>query len=487
MVDFEPKSYEDFDPERRPSLGEALLPIIGMIAFLAFGIIYLGLDAQMPLLWGIAFIGLIARYHWGYSWDEMFDGITNSIVMGMGAIFILFVIYMLIASWIDAGTIPYIMYWGLEVLTPAVFLPLAAILSFVIAFAVGSSWTTAGSLGIALVGIGAGLGVPEAATAGAILSGVYMGDKQSPLSDTTLLASGVSNVDLWDHVRGMAPNTIIIGTISVVLYAVIGLMADTGTAEGAAGDVAEIQGALAGTYELSFIVLIPLIITFGLALTGYPALPALGAGVFAGAGISVLVQGRGFGEAWEIIHFGTAPETGVELVNELLATGGLDGSIWVITIVFGALSIGGLLEVTGVLAVLAHNTAKAVRGIGTATLATAVGPIAMNILTADQYMSIVVPGMTFRDLHDEYDLDGTTLSRTLEETGTVSEAMIPWNSGGVFMAAALGVPVVSYLPYFFVGLLSPILVVLMGFTGWKMYMKDPEEPTEAGQPAEATA
>ncbi|SFC61889.1 Na+:H+ antiporter, NhaC family [Halobiforma haloterrestris] len=485
MVDFEPKSYEDFDPERRPSFGEALLPIAGMITFLAVGIVYLGLDAQMPLLWGIAFIGLIARYRWGYSWDELFDGISNSIVMGLGAIFILFVIYMLIASWIDAGTIPFIMYWGLEFLTPSVFVPLAALLSFVVATAVGSSWTTAGSLGIALVGIGAGLGIPEPLTAGAILSGVYMGDKQSPLSDTTLLASGVSNVDLWDHVRGMFPNTIIIGVVSLVLYTILGLTADTSSGGDAAGQVAEIQGALAGTYELSILVLVPLIITFGFAIAGYPALPALGAGVFSGAAVSIVIQGRGLAEAWDIIHYGTGPETGVELVNELLASGGLNGSIWVITIVFGALSIGGLLEITGVLAVLAHNTAKAVRGVGSATLATAIGPLLMNVLTADQYMSIVVPGMTFRDLHDEYDLDGTSLSRTLEETGTVSEAMIPWNSGGVFMSAALGVPVLSYLPYFFVGLLSPILVVIMGFTGWKMYMKEPEEPTE--QPVEAVA
>ncbi|MCF2164971.1 MULTISPECIES: Na+/H+ antiporter NhaC family protein [Halobacterium] len=478
MADFEPKSYEDFDPEQRPSLGEALLPIAGMITFLAIGIVYLDLGAQMPLLWGIAFIGLIARYSWGYSWDELFDGISNSIVMGLGAIFILFIIYMLISSLVDAGTIPFIMYWGLDLLSPSVFVPITAVLSFVVATAIGSSWTTAGSLGLALVGIGSGLGIPEPLTAGAILSGAYMGDKQSPLSDTTLLASGVSNVDLWDHVRGMFPNTIIVGVISLALYTVLGLTTETGGAAGAVGRVAEIQGALAGSYELSVLVLLPLVITFGLAIAGYPALPSLGAGVFSGAAVSILVQGRGFAEAWQIIYSGTDPSTSVDLVTALLQTGGLEGSIGVVTIVFGALSIGGLLEATGVLAVLARNTAKAVGSIGGATLATAVGPLMMNVLTADQYMSIVVPGMTFRDLNDEYDLDGTSLSRTLEETGTVSEPMIPWNSGGVFMSATLGVPVLSYLPYYFVGILSPILVVIMGFTGWKMYMKDPEESPE---------
>lgn len=163
---------------------------------------------------------------------------------------------MLIASWVDAGTIPFIMYWGLEFLTPAVFVPLAALLSFVVATAIGSSWTTAGSLGIALVGIGSGLGIPAPLTAGAILSGVYMGDKQSPLSDTTLLASGVSDVDLWDHVRGMFPNTIIVGVISLALYAVLGLMAETGGTGGTGAEVAQIQGGLAGTYTLSVLVLL---------------------------------------------------------------------------------------------------------------------------------------------------------------------------------------------------------------------------------------
>lgn len=465
MVEFEPRSYEDFDPEKRPSFGQALLPIAGMITFLAVGIVLLGLDAQMPLLWGIAFTGVIARYGWGYTWDELFDGISNSIVMGLGAIFILFIIYMLIASWVDAGTIPFIMYWGLEFLTPAVFVPLAALLSFVVATAIGSSWTTAGSLGIALVGIGSGLGIPAPLTAGAILSGVYMGDKQSPLSDTTLLASGVSDVDLWDHVRGMFPNTIIVGVISLALYAVLGLMAETGGTGGTGAEVAQIQGGLAGTYTLSVLVLLPLVITFGLAIKGYPALPSLGAGVFSAAGVSILIQGRGFAEAWQIIYSGTGPKTGVDLVNNLLSTGGLEGSIWVITIVFGALSIGGILEATGVLSVIAHNTAKAVDSVGGATLVTALGPLVINALTADQYMSIVIPGMTFRDLNDEYDLDGTSLSRTLEETGTVSEPMIPWNSGGVFMASALGVPVLSYLPYYFVGILSPILSTSQSILG----------------------
>lgn len=484
MVEYTPKSYEDFDPERRLSVVEAAIPVAGMIGFLAVGIIHLGLDPQMPLLFAIAFTGVIAKYHWGYSWDELYEGISNSILMGLSAIFILFIIYMLISAWINAGTIPWIMYWGLEFMTPKIFLPFAAILSFIVAFSIGSSWTTAGSLGIALVGIGAGLNIPEPMTAGAILSGVYMGDKQSPLSDTTLLASGTTNTDLMEHVYAMLPGTIIVGVVSIVVYGALGLQAGGSVPT---GQIAEIQGALSGTYALTPLVLLPMIITFALALYGYPALPSLSAGIFAGAGIAIFTQGVGFSAAWNAIHYGTGPETGVEMVTGLLSSGGLNGSIWTVTIVFAALSLGGLLEVTGILATIAHGVSQAVSSIAGVTAATAAGPITLNLLTGDQYMAIVVPGMTFRDLYDEYDLESKNLSRALEASGTVTSAMIPWNSGGVFMASALGVSTVAYAPYYIVGYLSPIVLVLMGITGWNIYRKEPTpadgEPTPEGTSA----
>ncbi|APW96878.1 Na+/H+ antiporter NhaC [Halobiforma lacisalsi AJ5] len=480
-LDFRPKTYDEIPEDKQPSLGEALVPIVGMLLFLSAGMIWLEMDPQIPLLWGIAFAGLFGRYYFGYTWSDLYDGISRSVVTGLQAILILFVIYMLIASWIDSGTIPTLMYYGLEFLSPEIFLPFTVVLSAIVAFAIGSSWTTAGTLGVAMIGIGSGLGIPEAMTAGAVLSGAYTGDKNSPLSDTTNLAAAVTNTELMDHIRAMRPGTLIAFGISLVLFIFLGLDASGSVP---ADRVAEIQGGLAGSYAISPLTFLPLVLTFALAFYGFPALPSLGAGIFAGVGVATTVQGVGFAAAWETVHYGTSPETGVELTNELLASGGLNGSMWVISIVVAALALGGILQETGVLAAIAHYIGRAVSSVAGLTAGTAAGTIAMNFLAAEQYMAIVVPGMTLQNLYDDYNLESRNLSRAVEAAGTTTSAFVPWGSGGVFMASALGVPVIEYAPYYFFGIISPLVLVLMGATGWRMFYK---EGPEQEAPAEEVA
>jgi NhaC family Na+:H+ antiporter len=401
-LDFEPLTYEELSPERRPKLAQALVPVLGVVVFLGIGSGYLGLAPHAPLLWSIVLTGLVATYWMGLSWEDVYDGLAKGLVMGLQALLILFTIYALIATWVSSGTIPGLMYYGLSVLTPEVFLPVTAVLAAAVAFSIGSSWTTAGTLGVAFIGIGSGLGIPEPMTAGAILSGAYAGDKQSPLSDTTNFAAAVTNTDLYDHIRAMRWGTLLALGISLVLYAMLGLRAGGAIP---AGQVEGIQSALAGTYDLSPLVFLPLVVTFGLALYGYPALPSLVAGVFAGAFTTVLLQGQSFVAAWEVFLNGTEPRTGMELVNDLLAAGGLSGSAWTITVVMAALALGGLLEDVGVLAVLAHHLAVSIRSRSGLVVSTGVGAFVVNALSAQQYMSIVVPGMSLRNLYDEYDLD----------------------------------------------------------------------------------
>ncbi|MFB6224717.1 MAG: Na+/H+ antiporter NhaC [Haloarcula sp.] len=472
MVEFEPRLFDDIDPAERPSLGAALVPIAGMIVFLSVGLIAFDLDPQFPLFWGIAFTGLFARYHLGLTWEDLYDGISSSILMGMKVILIMFTVYALIASWIQAGTIPSLMYFGLELFTPEVFLPVAAVLGAVISFAVGSSWTTAGTLGVALIGIGSGLGIPAPMTAGAVLSGAYTGDKQSPLSDTTNLAAGVTDTDLYEHINAMRAGTLVAFAISVILYAVLGLRASGNIP---AGRVESIQTAIQSTYVVSPVVFVPLVLTFGLALYGIPALPTLGTGVFAGVATSMAVQGTGFGAAWAAAQSGTAPETGMELVNGLLESGGLTGGAWIVTIAIAALSLGGLLERAGVLAVLAHHLGRLCHNVASLTGVTAVSAVSMNVLAAEQYVSIVVPGMTLGNLYNEQGLKSKNLSRAIEASGTTTSALIPWSSGGLFMAGTLGVPTLEYAPYYFFGFLSPLVLLLMGLTGWRIAYKDRTE------------
>ncbi|MGB9932822.1 Na+/H+ antiporter NhaC [Haloarcula amylolytica] len=488
MVEFEPRLFDDIDPAERPSLGAALVPIAGMIAFLSVGLIAFDLDPQFPLFWGIAFTGLFARYHLGLSWAELYDGIASSLLMGMRVILIMFTVYALIASWIQAGTIPSLMYFGLELFTPTVFLPVAAILSAIISFAVGSSWTTAGTLGVALIGIGSGLGISEPMTAGAILSGAYTGDKQSPLSDTTNLAAAVTDTDLYDHINAMRAGTLAAFAIAVLLYAGLGLRAAGAIP---ADRVASIQTAIESTYVVSPLVFLPVVVTFGLALRGIPALPTLGTGVFAGVATSMLVQGTGFGAAWSAAQSGTAPETGMELVNGLLESGGLTGGAWIVTIAIAALALGGLLERAGVLAVLSYHLGRLCHNVASLTGVTAVSAVSMNILAAEQYVSIVVPGMTLGNLYNEQGLKSQNLSRAIEASGTTTSALIPWSSGGLFMAGTLGVPTLEYAPYYFFGFLSPLVLLFMGVTGWQIVYADRTDaestPGQSGSAGSVTA
>ena len=457
-----PRTYDDFDPDRRPSLGEALVPMLVVVASLGVGSGLLGLAPHGPLLWSISIVGLFVRYRLGYEWPDIYDAAEGGLRMGLQAVLILFVIYGLIATWTSAGTIPGLMYYGLGLLSPAVFLPVTAVLAAVVAFAIGSSWTTVGTLGVAFIGIGSGLGVPAPMTAGAIVSGAYAGDKQSPLSDTTNLAAAVTNTPLYDHIDAMRTGTAAAFGLSVVGYAALGLRAVTG----AGGDTATITDPLASTYALGPLVFLPLVVTFGLALRGYPALPSLLAGVFAGVGTTILAQGASFTRAWEVFLNGTAPETGSEMVNGLLATGGISGSAWTISVVVAALTLGGLLEGTGVLATLAHRLADVVWSGGSLVAGTGVAALVTNAFSAQQYMSIVVPGVSLRGLYDDYGLDSRDLSRAVEAAGTPTGPLFPWHAGAVFMASALGFTSSwQFVPYYFFGPLSVLALFVMAATG----------------------
>jgi NhaC family Na+:H+ antiporter len=465
MSDHAPLAYEDIDEARRPSLVEALAPVAAVVVALGVGSGYLGLAPHAPLLWSIAFAGLFARYRLGYDWDGVYDAAAAGLRMGLQAVLILFVIYGLIATWISAGTIPGLMYYGLGALTPVVFLPVTAVLAGVVAFAIGSSWTTVGTLGVAFVGIGEGLGVPLAMTAGAIVSGAYAGDKQSPLSDTTNLAAAVTNTDLYDHIRGMRVGTAIAFGLSVLAYAALGVFA----VEGGNTNIAAIVGPLADSYALSPLVFLPLAVTFGLAVRGYPALPSLVAGVFAGALTAVLVQGVGFTAAWNVFLNGTDPATGSDLVDGLLASGGVSGSAWTISVVVAALSLGGLLEHTGILPTLTHHLTQAVWSPGSLVAGTGAAALVTNAFSAQQYMSIVVPGVSLRNLYDEYGLDDRDLSRAVEAAGTPTGPLFPWHAGAVFMTGALytaeGAISWWWAPYYFFGILSPLVLFAMAFSG----------------------
>ncbi|MFD1525680.1 arginine/ornithine antiporter ArcD, partial [Halolamina salina] len=476
-------STTDSSLDVSPTLEQALVPTLGVVVFLGVGSGLLGMAPHAPLLWSVVFAALVGRYWIGVGYADLADGVEHGLRMGLQAILILFTIYALIATWISAGTIPGLMHYGLGILTPKTFLPATAILAAIVAFSIGSSWTTAGTLGVAFAGIGSGLGIPVPMTAGAVLSGAYAGDKQSPLSDTTNLAAAVTDTELYDHILSMRLGTAIAFGLSVLLYGALGLRAGGAIP---VGRVTEIRGALVGTYELGPLVFVPLLVTFALAIRGIPALASLVAGVFAGVGTTVLVQGRPFTDAWAVFLNGTAPETGVTLVNDLLASGGLSGSAWTISVVVLALSLGGLLDRLGVLSRLASGLTGAITGQRSLVIGTGISAFFVNAFSAQQYMSIVVPGMTLRELFEEHDLDSSVLSRAIESVGTPTGALLPWHAGGVFMSGVFGLQnqtffiFTEYAPYYFFAFFSPAVLVVLTLAGVGLNSEPPRGGADAG-------
>ncbi len=468
-------------PNIKPSLGQALIPIIFLIVALFVAIVVLeDIDPHIPLLISAAVAALVAIFL-GYSWNTIEDGIFKGIMLAMQAIVILMIVGTLIGSWIEGGVVPTMIYYGLQILSPQIFLVAAAIISTVVALFVGSSWSTAGTIGIALIGIGEGLGVPNAMTAGAIISGAYVGDKMSPLSDTTNLAPGTTgDVNLFDHIRHMLYVTVPAYIISIILFALLGLQfADQELDE---GELTTITDTLAEYFTISPLMLIPVLFVLILIGLRVPPIPGLLGGSILGGIFAFAFQGAGLEEIITSMHYGFVMDSGVEAVDELLTEGGLDGMMWTISLIFVALSLGGILERARFLEVILESILKVAKTVASLSFATHITSILVNLVTADQYLAIVLTARMYRDAFKEMGSHPKNLSRIVESSGTITSPLIPWNTCGAFMYGALGVNPFAYLPYAFFNLIALLISIIYGLTGITMtkWEGDPSDNTETG-------
>ncbi|MBT9156488.1 MAG: Malate-2H(+)/Na(+)-lactate antiporter [Firmicutes bacterium] len=357
-------------------------------------------------------------------------------------------------------------YYGLQILSPSIFLVATFFICCVVSLATGTSWGTAGTVGIALTGIGIGLDVPPGMVAGAVVSGAYFGDKISPLSDTTNLAPAVAGSSLFAHVKHMLYATIPALVISAVLYGVLGLRF-----AGRALDAERINvilNALRDNFAISPWLLIPPLVVIGLIALKVPALPGLITGSVVGGLFAAVFQRATVGAIISAAHYGFEIDSGVEAVDRLLNRGGLDKMMWTVALIICALVFGGVLEKTGMLEAVGKKMFAAAKSTGSLVLSTVLACLGTNILAADQYLAIVLPGRLFKDEYAKRDLAPKNLSRALEGAGTVTSALIPWNTCGAFMAATLGVAPQVYLPFAFFNLLVPVINVIYGYTGFSM-------------------
>ena len=460
--------------KKEATLGISLIPVLVIMVALAYAIIVMGADPHIPILIGAAVGALIAVYNLGFTWEEVEKGIIDSIGSVMQAILILAVIGMLIGTWIGGGIVPTLIYYGLQILSPTFFLITALLLCSVVSLATGSSWTTAGTVGVALIGIAQGLGISPALAAGCIVSGAYFGDKMSPLSDTTNLAPAMAGATLFDHIRHMMYTTGLSYGIAAIIYILLGLQY-----RGKAIDAAEIQGiltAIESIYVINPLFLLVPVVTIAAVAMKIPAIPGLLLGVLLG-GVCMLFQGSGDpASIVDAIHYGVGASSGHEMVDELLSGGGMDSMMWTISLIMCALTFGGVLESTGMMATIANKLLQFAKNTGSLILVTVLSCLFVNVLCADQYLGIALPGKMFKDVYAERGLAPRNLSRTLEDSGTVTSALVPWNTCGATMAEFLGVATFAYAPFAFFNVLSPIVSVIYGFTGFSI-MTIEEDPT----------
>ncbi len=463
-------------PKKQATLGLALIPILSLIAFLFFGLTVFGADVHIPILAAAVVAAIVAVFGLGFKWEELEEGIVDTIKMSMGAILILMVIGSVIGTWILSGVVPTMIYYGLKLLSPAIFLVAAAIICAIVSLSTGSSWTTAGTVGVALIGVGGGMGMPLGLVAGAIISGAYFGDKMSPLSDTTNLAPAVAGATLFDHIRHMLFTTGPSLLIALVLYGIIGMRYASGSVD-TEGIQVILQG-LEANFNLSPILLVAPLLVIGMVVKRTPALPGLMGGVLIGGVFAWIFQGSGLGSIIDAAHYGYYSESGIAAIDDLLSKGGLDSMMWTVSLILIAMTFGGIMEKSGMLKAVADQILKFATNVGNLVLATILTVIFMNLVAGDQYLAIVIPGRMYKEIYDEMGLHPKNLSRVLEDSGTLTSPLVPWNSCGLFMSSTLGVATIAYLPFAFLNLINPLVSIFYGYTGITMEKIDPEA-TEA--------
>lgn len=466
--------------KKRPTLFQALIPVIFLSALISINVFVFRDDSlsgsnQIVLILSAAVAAIIA-IRLGHSWLDLRAGIVKSIGSAMTAILILLMIGSLAGTWLLGGIVPAMIYYGLQILNPTIFLLAACAVSAIVSLATGSSWSTVATLGIALLGIGKALGIPEGMIGGAIISGAYFGDKMSPLSDTTNLAPAMAGTDLFTHIRYMAWTTIPSISIALIIFFILGFR--NNSAENAI-HIESVLESLKSTFYISpLLFLVPALVIF-LIIRKVPALPSLFFGTIAGAvcalifqpqiiaqvseseGISVLKDA--YVAVMKSMYTTISVETGNTMVNELLSTGGMAGMLNTVWLIVCAMIFGGIMESSGLLHRITESVIKLAHNTGSLVASTAGTCIFFNLTASDQYLSIVVPGRMFADTYKERGLKPQNLSRTLEDGGTVTSVLVPWNTCGATQATVLGVPTLVFLPYCFFNIISPFMTILYAY------------------------
>lgn len=453
---------------KKPSLGYSIFIILLVITIIAVGMIVFAASIQMML-----FIALLTVIPFvlklGHTYETLEEEIFTSMKKALQPSMILLGVGILIGSWIISGTVPTIIYYGIQSISPQFFLVTTLLFCSIVSLATGSSWATLGTAGIAMMGVGHSLGIPVGMTAGAVISGAYFGDKMSPLSDSTNLSAAVVGADLIEHIKHMLWTTVPAYVLTAIIFTAIGLQYGNQVANSA--EVAKLTNYLADNFQLGVIPLIPVVILFGLLISKKPAITSIFIGSIAGATVALLYQGANMSGVLSVLYEGYFVESSIEVVNTLLQRGGLTSMLPLIALFLFALGLGGLLQKSGVLETLIVSSTRRIKSKGMLVFVTImISYFTMGIGGAFSF-GAVMTGTLMKPLYEKFNLKPENLSRIIEDSATQSCSLIPWTASGLFTAAALGVSPIVYIPFCFLAMLTPIFSLIYGITGFTMAEK----------------
>ena len=464
------KNINKYEKEvRKANFSEALFTFVSLTIIMFISIIKYEESPHIPMLIGVLIASLVALKI-GYSWKFIENSMIKGISQAMQSIIILAIIGVLIGIWILAGVVPTMIYYGLMILKPSIFLVATVLITSITSLATGTSWGTAGTMGIALMGIASGLGIPAPVTAGAVLSGAYFGDKMSPLSDTTNLAPAMAGTDVFTHIKAMFKPTLLAYGLTLLIFFFFFLKYKGASADLSNVDV--IANGLKESFTISPILLLaPLVVIISIAKK-LPAVPGISLGIIIAAIMGPIYQGVNFGDILSAGLNGYVSNTGLEAVDKLLTTGGLNNMMSSISLTIIAMMFGGIAEETGILEAIVKKFLHRVQSVVGLVISTILTCFFTNATMPEQYISIVVPGRMFKNEYKDRKIDPRLLSSTLESGGTVTSAMIPWNTCGTYMSTVLGVSTIHYLPFLFFNLLMPLVQVIIVAIDSKKYRID---------------
>ncbi|MBE1555591.1 Na+/H+ antiporter NhaC [Sporosarcina limicola] len=461
--------------EKKIKFWMALLPLFVMIIVMIITVVELKQGPHMPLIVGTTTAALVA-WKAGFNWKEIEEMMYKGIRLALPAVVIIMLVGLTIGSWMGGGIVATMIYYGLQIITPSWFLVTITIICAIVSLAIGSSWSTMATIGVAGMGIGLSMGIPAGMIAGAVISGAYFGDKMSPLSDTTNLAAGLTGTQLFDHIKHMFYTTIPGLAIALGVYAFLGKRFTNGEME--ALEIAQTANILQESFLITpYLLLVPLAVIVMVALK-IPAVPALIVGIILGFLSQVFIQDGSFVNAITALQEGFKIETGNEMVDALFNGGGLDNMMYTVSMTIVAMTFGGILEFSGMLQAIMNQLLKVVKSTATLVTSTIAACVMTNATCSEQYISIVVPARMFSKAYKDKGLHSKNLSRALEDGGTITSVFIPWNTCGVFILGTLGVGVVEYGPYAILNLVVPFISIIYAMTGFSIVKMTKEELLE---------